>query len=226
MVELPENDLTGFTIISVQGTTLTLSSSSGVTDEWSGGLLRITSGDHNLMTTAIVGNNGTTLTISTPFDPVTASQIIGATCEIQGGPLRDATIFHIQPKSIKNLIEDGKDAFVYINPLDVAKSKRALGGNNSSLHAARNQIRAFTLQITASVPFITGSTTAETAYINQTKVYDLEEQLTARLLMFTSLNRFPLADEFDITTSFGLLEPDGGQKSEIAVMEFGLALAL
>lgn len=226
MVTLPELDVTGLTISAIRGNTVTLSGSSGTEGEWTGGLLRITNGTYEQMSVAIIHNDGTELTIGTPFDPATAQELVGSTCELQGGPLRDATVFHIQPKSIKNIIDEGGATFIYINPLDMAIGKRALGGNNSPQHAARNQARSFTLQIIGSVPFLSGGATAAEAYTSQTAVYDLAEQITSRLMMFSSLTRFPLASEFEISCNFGLLEPDDGPKSEIIIMEFPFSVAL
>ena len=226
IVSLPETDLPGLSITSISGSVVTLSNTTGTTNEWVGGIFRVTSGDNKHISAAILANSGNTVTISTPFDEATRAALVAELpeCELQGGPLRDAKIFHIAPKSIKDMIANGDKIFVYINPLDVSKSKRALGGNGGVSNVARNQLRAFNVQLIASVPFYTGGTSVDDTYLNQTKIYDLEEQITARLMMFASLNQYPLADEFDINTNFGLLEPDGGQKSEIAVIEVGFSL--
>jgi hypothetical protein len=213
------------TVVSISGTTMVVAADTGTAGAWAGGLLKVTSGDMIDETVAVSSNAGTTLYIGTPFDSEDAAELVGATVELSGGPLADAAVFHIQPESIRDLVNSGTKDFVFINPIEYSITGRAVARGGAS-KSAQNQNRAYQLQIMCQVPFATGGTTLADAYAKQTRIYNLAEQVITRCHSFRFEPRRPVFDADALEVSFGLMEREGADPAEVAVITMGFALAL
>jgi hypothetical protein len=213
------------TIVSIQGTTMVVADNTGTTGAWAGGLIKVLSGDLTDETVAVANNVGTTLHIGTPFDSEDTAELVGATIELSGGPLADAAVFHIQPESIRDLVNSGTKDFVFIYPLEYSISGRGVARGGAS-KSAQNQNRAYQLQIMCQVPFATGGTTIADAYAKQTRIYNLAEQTITRCHSFRFEPRRPVFDADALEVSFGLLEREGVDPAEVAIITMGFALAL
>lgn len=213
------------TVLSVNGTTMVLDTNTGAASAWAGGLLKITSGSMVDETVAVSNNAGTTLYIGTPFDSADAEAVTGATIELSGGPLADAAVFHIQPESIRDLVNAGTKDFVFINPIEYSIEGRgvARGGPSKS---AQNQNRAYMLQIMCQVPFATGGANIADAYAKQTRIYDLAEQVITRCHSFRFEPRKPVFDADALEVTFGLMDREGLDPAEVAIITMGFSLAM
>lgn len=213
-----------FTVTSVSGTQLTVNTSTGTTGQWAGGLLTVTSGDLINETVAVSNNVTTTIHLGTAFTADDAAELVGSTITLTGGPLADATVFHIQPHSVKDLVSAGHKDFVFINPLNYSIATRSIGQSGPSKNA-RNQVRTYGIQLMCQVPFATGGTTVADAYAKQTRIYNLAEQVIARCHSFKHELKFPIFEDEALDVSFGLIDREGAEPAEVAVIEMGFTLA-
>jgi hypothetical protein len=224
----PPADVTsGLTIAAVAGNTLTINTSAGTTNARVGGLVKITSGALINTTVPIAANTGQVVYIGTPFSPDSHSDLVGASVSLLAGPLGAAKVFHIQPKSVKNLVEGGTSDFVFINPVTFDVEFRGVARDTNS-KGARNQERTYSIQIMCAVPFATGENSPEDAYAKQTRIYDLTEQVVTRIHSFKAQVNFSLQEIEPVSVRFGLMEKESGGQGfyEVGVIDttFGLSL--
>lgn len=203
-----------------------LNTSIGANEAWSGGLLKITSGSLVNETVAIINNISNNVYISTPFTRDDADALVGASVSVLGGPLKSAKVFHIQPKSIADLVAQGTVDFVFINPITYTADFRGCA-RDSITKGARNQKRHYELQVMCSVPFATGGTTASDALDKQTRIYDITEQVMAKIHAFLAQAILPIDELGAQQAVYGLMDREGGgATSEISVIETAFSLNL
>ena len=76
------------------------------------------------------------------------------------------------------------------------------------------------------VPFATGGTTLADAYAKQTRIYNLAEQVITRCHSFRFEPRRPVFDADALEVTFGLVEREGVDPAEAAIITMGFAFAM
>lgn len=210
-------DITNLTIQSVSGQTVVLSGSTGTTDSWAGGVLKITSGDANNVQMVIANNAGSTLTLSTPFDrDITPSA--GDSCTLTGGPLDSAAVYSIEQATTRPKVQSGVDYFVHVAIPTYSVRHKGLARHNN---AALNQHRAYDFELFVESPLAAG-TDPTTAFQYATDIFVLAEQVVSRVHYFRSLPNLAPLEESEIDVQFYIADREGGRKVRLAVVSFSV----
>lgn len=130
----------------------------GATNDWVGGIMKITSGDGVGKFGVIISSTDNSVTLATRFHK-DYKPGVGDTVTLSKGPLGEARIFLFDPASLRNDVnDDSKRYFVAVTPGSGEVDWRSMGGRSTMATAGSKH--AYSFEILAMSPHYVGGQTA------------------------------------------------------------------
>lgn len=125
------SDITG-TIESAEGNRVVISTTTGTTGQWMGGVVQINdvTSDYDRMFAVIMNNTGTLLELVSPMiSRADLSVLVGKTVTISGGPLSKSRVFITDPANVDKAFTANKDYLIVLNISGGGLKQRSVGAS-------------------------------------------------------------------------------------------------
>jgi hypothetical protein len=211
------------TINSVDGNTVTLSTTTGTTDDWLGGVLQVNdaTSDFNRLFGIVIGNEGNVVTLKEPIiSRKSPTELVGKTVVLSGGPLSKSRIYITDPDNVEKAFSGNKEYLVVVNLSGGGLKQRTVGAAlGKGVHSTSTESD---IEIACETKDITTNSTATDVFKAAFGIHILRHQIMFLTHMYVaSVIRPTIAPEYNYQ-QISYTRPGSDIKLRACVIEFQL----